>query len=327
MNERRILVTGGTGFIGKHLLHKLKEGKNCQIYVFTQDKKVEKLKGLDVKYLYGDVRLYRSLYPAIKWDIDVIIHLAALVRRFGRTIKSEDFYDVNVRGTNNVCRFGVEANIEKMIHVSSVDVHGSLPRSVIPIDETYPFNPSDDYEYSKVISEKIALKYYRDYELNVIILRPTWVYGEGTKGVLNIIKRYIKSLPIIPMLDKGATLKHFVHVNDVVQGIIKAIDRGKPGNAYFLADNSPIRIIDLFKMICKTWNLKRKFVNIPLSYGVIKYLENMLPVDLRTIITYFYRNQGYNIKKSMSELGFVPKISLQEGLKRLKLYEEGVFYE
>jgi nucleoside-diphosphate-sugar epimerase len=327
MNGCRILVTGGTGFIGKYLLHELKE-KDCQIYVLdTRTSEIGRLKGLEVKLLHGDIRSYRSLHPAIKWDVDVIIHLAALVRRLGTTIKSKDFYDVNVNGTNNVCRFAVEANVKRMIHISSTDVHGSLPRGVIPIDETYRFNPSDDYEYSKVMSEKIVLNYYRDYGLNVVILRPTWVYGEGAKGCVDIIERYVKSLPIIPILGNGATLKHFVHVKDVVQGIIKAIDRGKPGKAYFLADSNPVKIIDLFRMICKTWTLKRKFVNIPVSYGVAKYLENMLPVSFRHIITWFYENQGYDIKNSMSELGFVPKISLQEGLKRLKLYEEGVFYE
>jgi len=321
------MLTGASGFIGMKLIPLLKQ-KGFRVLALVSPKtdrnKIESIKMHSASCFYVDIRDYHQLRSKVVESPDVVIHLAALVRRLGLKAKPHDFYDANVNGTANICRLVHEKEVQRFIHISSIDVHGPLPRNAIPISEDYPFNPTDPYEFSKAEAEKVVSHYHKTYGLNAVVLRPAYVYGDGDKGYFSTIVKTVKLTPIVPVFGDGRTIKHFIHIDDLTKGIILAINRGRPGKAYFLADREPITIIGLLELVCRKWSLRRKFLKFPISHQTAMKMTRIIPERFKPIIAWFYRNYGCSIKASQQELGFMPRISLQKALCATFLSEENM---
>jgi nucleoside-diphosphate-sugar epimerase len=314
-------VTGSTGFIGSHIIPQLIEN-GYKVYALirkeTSPAKLSLIRKYPVNLVYGDVTNYGSLLNIFrKYKIEIVIHLAGIVRRLKTKASAETYSKVNIQGTENICKACVNAATEKLVFTSTVDVHGPIPRNKTPITEDYPYKFIDIYGKTKAEAEKIALKYNVENGLNIVILRPTHIYGPGYLGYFLNLFNFVKKSPVIPILGNGRTLKHFVHISDVTDAIISAISYGKPGNSYFVADEKPITVNDLFNILCKIQGIKKPLLHIPIPYSIVKLTSKPLSWQLRYVYTWFYTNFAFNLNKAKKELNYNPRISIEEGLKEL----------
>ena len=317
MTRDGILVTGSTGFIGSHLLDLLWK-ESYPVYALARRHasaaKLQAIAHATTKVMWGDVLDYPSLVVAMgKTRPAVIIHLAALVRRFSTNLSQPSWHAVNEAGVENVCRACLETKVKRLVMLSSADVHGPAAQPGPLIDEEWPYRPTDQYSESKVTAEKIALRYHLKERLDVVILRPTHVYGPGDPSFLPKLMAATESLPFIPILGDGKTLKHFVYIDDMVKAILLAMNQGTSGRAYIIADDRPVSLERLFGIMARVTSRPKRVIHI-LSHG-----QNTIG-RLWHPLSWFYTNRAYRIARAKSEIGYRPLTDLESGLKRM--YED-----
>lgn len=315
----KILLTGGTGFLGKNLLETLlQKGFTIKALVRDENKKSELPK--DIEVVVGDIRDRENLFRIAK-DVEGIFHLSALVKSWVR--RTPDYYEINVEGTRNIMEISRKRDI-KTIYVSSFIVSGPTGHKIFTEEDFKERNIFyNHYERSKYFAFMLAKEYIK-WGTPVIIVFPGVIYGEGELRDSNIIVKNILdhlngSLPGI--LGKGESIWNFVHVKDCVNGILLTWERGKIGESYILGgENAENRKV--FEIARSYTGVKTPLLNIPywIGYGLgltqylIAEISGKPPRFVHKDVLIFKRNWMYSSKKAESELGYRWK-SLEEGLK------------
>ena len=283
----RVFVTGGAGFIGTHLCKKLASLHKVTVYDNFSNSNKENFPTLEnVTLIVGDISNNSKLLDSMK-NHDVVIHLAAKTDVIDSIINPDDTFQTNVQGSQNVldsCKFN---NISKIIVISSASVYQNSDK---PVNETSIVEPLSPYGQSKLDMEKITMQSKIDYT----ILRLFNVYGDGhTSGVItNFKKNILENKPLIIFGD-GKAIRDFIHIDDVVNGIIISI-KSKFG-IYNIASGNGTSIGDLAKLFIQLFEKNSEIIYKSARKGEIIY-------------------SVANIDKSQKELGFHPKISLDVGL-------------
>ncbi|MEM3356597.1 MAG: GDP-mannose 4,6-dehydratase [Candidatus Bathyarchaeia archaeon] len=302
LNEARIFVTGGAGFIGFHLCKRLSDlTSNLTIYDNLSSGKVENVKHIPrVHFVKADIRDQKKLQSQEKADL--IFHLAAqVVVPYSMENPIEDF-ETNARGTLNVLE-KARKDDARVVFTSSAAVYGNTP--MLPTPESHGYSPASCYGLSKVVGEQYCNMYSKQYGLDITILRLANVYGPRCHGViedfLNKISRNPKKLEII---GSGMQSRDFVHVFDVVDALmLAATSDAAVGETFNIGFGKTITIIDLAKMMLKILGLSNKTVitttNVPWKG------------DINRI--------WFDISKVKKVLGWQPKISLEDNLRELIL--------
>jgi UDP-glucose 4-epimerase len=250
---RRVLVTGGGGFIGSNLVKRLLEEGNS---VTVLDNFLSGYRNnLDpfpsVRIIEGDVRDKKAVETAIK-DAEVVFHLAASVGNK----RSIDYpiidAEINVLGTLNVLEASKKEGVRKIVTSSSAGIFGEL--KTLPIREDHPIEPDSPYGCTKLCEEKLCLAYAKLYDIEAVCLRYFNVYGPNQRfdaygNVIPIfVFRMLNDEPILIYGD-GEQTRDFVHVNDVVQANIKAADSNGVSGAFNIASGTQVTINRLVEMI------------------------------------------------------------------------------
>jgi len=196
----KVLVTGGSGFIGRHIVEELLE-HGYEVKILTR-KRLLNIKGAEIAR--GDITQFDTLLPAMD-DIDAVFHNAAYAADWG---KREEIYNVNVEGTMNVARACMENGIERMIFTSSAGVYG-FPNTMEEIIEGSPKKPMNAYQQSKLDAEK-ALRNLEG--MSISIIRPPLVLGAGGKASQIILERIEKGE--MTYIGSGDTLLSVAHPKD-----------------------------------------------------------------------------------------------------------------
>jgi len=307
MNCRRVLVTGGAGFIGSHLVDRLlKQG--CKVIVLDNlsTGKLENVKGrLDdpgFKFVKGDVRDRRDTEEAVK-DVDAVFHLAAITS-VPYSVKHPDVTrQVNVEGARNLLEVCLCGRVERFIYVSSCAVYGEP--EYLPVDEKHPARPISPYAESKLEAERLCWEFQEAYGLKVTVLRPFNVYGLGMRNNQygGVIARFIERLrlgkpPII--YGDGEQTRDFVHVEDAVRAMILALDNEEAaGRTFNVAAGAPTSINRLAQLVL---NL----------FGVCEIKPKHRKARVGDV-----KHSHADIQEAKAILGFEPKISLKEGVSTL----------
>jgi len=231
---KRILITGGCGFLGQHLIYELLKNKEYKIKVIDlrdRDCKVYDFKD-KVEYVIGkDIVDYNEIKDEFK-NIDVVFHLAGLIS-FWRGHKKQ-LFAVNELGAKNVLQACLENKVKKVIHISSAAALGFKTKKEKPINEEYKFNwkraKRKYYLLSKHNGELFALK-YANKGLNCAIANPGLMYGPGDMFNSPKLIKAIKEIRI-PFNMPGEI--NLVDVRDVVKGLIKIMEKGGKGEKYLL---------------------------------------------------------------------------------------------
>lgn len=228
----KVLVTGSRGFIGKHLIKKLKE------------------KGIDFIEFEGDIRTFGDLK---KLKADAVIHLAAKTFVPDSFKNPRDFYEANILGTLNVLEF-CRINKAKLIFISSY-VYGN-PR-YLPINEKHEVNLHSPYNESKYLGEKLCEYYHKNFNIKCIIFRQFNVYGPGQTRFLipNIISQLNKKEIV---LDNPAPKRDFIYVSDAVEAYIKALNFNADFEIFNLGSGKSYSVKTVAELILKLSKGKSK---------------------------------------------------------------------
>ncbi len=302
LKGKRILITGGAGFIGFHLCKKLSDStSNLTIYDNLSSGKVENLKHLpNVHFVKGDILDLKKLHSQEKSDL--IFHLAAqVVVPYSMENPIEDF-ETNARGTLNVLEKARKDDAQ-IVFTSSAAVYGNP--TTLPTPEDYGFNPFSCYGLSKVVGEEYCNMYSKQYGLDVTILRLSNVYGPRCHGVINdFLDKISRNPEKLEVIGTGLQSRDFVHISDVVEAfILAAVSESAVGKTFNIGFGKTTKIIDLAKMILKLLNLSDK--------TDITTTNVSWKGDVNTI--------WFDISKVKKDLKWYPKITLEDNLKELIL--------
>lgn len=307
MKDKKVLVTGGAGFIGSHLCETLLETGNSVVCIDNLSTgSLENLDSFratkDFKVVRGDVTVLNELKQIFNEDdFDFVFHHAAVVG-VNRTL--EDPLNVlnDIEGIKNALRLSNEFGVEKFIFASSSEVYGNPVE--IPECEDGHVNPKLPYAAVKLIGEQYCRAYYETYGLRTTPLRFFNVYGPRQEStpygfVVGIfIKQVLAGMPPT-IFDDGSQTRDFVYVKDNIDLTIMAAEtKATDGEILNIGTGKPTTIIDLAEMIIELCNKKEKLV------------PEFLPARTNEI-----KHRFPDISKMMQLLGHRPKYKLDEGLR------------
>ena len=312
----KILVTGNAGFIGGFLNRKLIE----QGY---------ELAGLDINpadpreklghSIVGDILNYRDVLNAAQ-GVDVIINLAAKHHDFG--ISRSEFFSVNEQGTANILRCAAELGIKKFIFYSTVAVYGE--QNIPSTEETSP-SPVNDYGASKLAAEKVVYNWVKeDSSRQAVILRPTVVFGPyNYANMFNLINSIYKKRFLF--VGKGENIKSVVYVGNLVDATIFLLENLKSGlEIYNYSDYPQMTSTRIAETIARYLSRNIPKVRIPLGLAIsMGYVFDLLakvtgynfPITAKRMKK--FNTDTHHKSDKIRELGFKPKIDLNDGFKRM----------
>jgi nucleoside-diphosphate-sugar epimerase len=321
----KVFVTGGTGFIGGEIVRQLRARGDDVACLVRSPAKAAKLSELGCELIAGDLADIEAIRAGIS-GCDGAIHAAAMYEVGIPASQRQPMREANVAGTENVLGAALEAKVPKVVYVSTVGIgqtHGKT------IDETYvaPDGPfTSCYEETKWQAHQVAKRLIGE-GLPCTIVQPGGVYGPGdTSSLGQMIDQFLSGkMPLIPFPDTGLC---FAHVEDTAAGIVLALDRGKPGESYFLSGPATT-IRGAIETIAKVSGRKAPKRAVPtrllkLMTPIGPLIGKMMdqPPNLRELIsaadgcTFWASNE-----KARREFGYEPR-GLEEGL-RATLEAEG----
>ena len=300
----KIFVTGGAGFIGKNLVKKLAPKHELIIYEnFSNiaEEDFSKLLQANTSLIKGDMTDYSLLKKSLR-GVDLVIHLAAKIDISETIMHPEITHKTNVEGSLNLLRSCVENNVKNFIASSSAAIYGN-PITIPVTEQTVP-NPVSPYGAEKLCLEFYARSFSNAFDMNCISLRFFNVYGKGQSnayaGVITKFINQIRKNQPLTIFGNGENTRDYIHVDDLVDGIIKSISRiqGKKGEVYNLASGKSISVKDLAELMV---SVSKKDLD-------LHYTD---PRDGDLL------HSAASIKLAKDELEFQPKISLEKGLSNL----------
>jgi len=288
----RIFITGGAGFIGTHLCQKLAQTHDVTIYDnFSNSNQENSLSTTqNVSIISGDILDYQKLSSAMK-NHNIVIHLAAKIDVINSIINPELTFETNVKGTQNVLDSCISNGITKIITTSSASIYQNVSDGAITEEnKTEPLSP---YGKSKLEMEKIIT----NSKIDSTILRLFNVYGSNsTSGVIVNFKENIQNNKQLTIFGDGKAIRDFVHVDDVINGIVLSIS-SKSG-IFNIASGTGTSINDLAKLFIHLSEKKSEIIFKPARDDEI--IHSVADISL-----------------AQKELGFFPQISLNDGLKTI----------
>ncbi len=328
-NNEKYLITGATGFIGSHLAKDLTERGvriKCLVRPSSPKAAIQFLSGLGAELVYGDLTDEKSLGEAVR-GVDTVFHLGG----GGRVDMPEDVcFRMNVDGTRNLLEACLrQGGVKRFIHISTCGVMGDIQDP--PADETYPYNPENmAYARAKTEAEKTALS-YRD-RLSVRVVRFPLAYGSPLiDGDLSQIEGVTPMSMIFSAVQKGRwmyfgdgmTLIHCIHVDDIVRGVEFAAEKGKTGEVYILADEKAVPMKTLVEISARALNVPtpRRHIPLPVAMTMALLMEatarltRRKPMLTREVVRGFAATRAFDTSKARRELGFQPKVGLEDGIK------------
>ncbi len=303
---KRVLVTGGAGFIGSHLVDRLIE-KGCEVVVLDNfdDFYIGKERNLarhmgneKFRLVRGDILNYELLLNVMK-GVEAVFHEAAQAGIRYCNMNPVKAHRVNVEGTLNVLLASREQKVKRIVYASSSSIFGKT--SIVPINETCPTNPSSPYGATKLAGEKYCLSFHEVYGIDVVCLRYFSVYGPRGRPDQVIYSMAYRMLtgnrPVV--YGSGEQRRDFTYVSDVVEATLLAAEtEGIAGEVFNIGFGKAFSINELLKILFDTMDI-----------GGVKpeYLESYRGDFERTLA---------DNSKAQRMLGWRPRVSLKEGVRR-----------
>lgn len=310
ISHKKILVTGGSGFIGSAIVKALvKKGNKVRVLDNESrgnSKRLDDIKG-DFEMIVGDIRDPKVVERSCE-NIDLVIHLAYINGTEFFYTKPELVLEVGVKGMVNVLDACIKKNIKELMLASSSEVYQTP--SIIPTPEDIPLivpdplNPRYSYGGGKIISELLTINYGRKYFKRVVIFRPHNVYGPdmGEEHVIPSLLRRLNKLMIpnkiinLEIQGSGKETRSFIYIDDFVRGFETLLKKGKNMQIYNIGTMEEISIKKLIKIMG----------------GILGKRINIMPSKLL---------EGSTLRRcpdttKIKNLGYKPKVSIEEGLHK-----------
>ncbi len=315
----KVLVTGGTGFTGKALVKRLlDEGHDVVAMDYKEGIKTDELRQWGAEVVIGTVT-DKAVVDRCMEGVDLVHHLAAAFRELN--VPESHYYEVNVNGTRNVLEAARRHGVRRFIYMSTCGVHGNVDHP--PAAEDAPIQPADYYQQTKYEAEPFVLEANSD-RMRTVVLRPAAIYGPGDpERFFMIFKRVAKGL--FPMFGSGKTFYHPLYIDNLVDACMLAMEEGKgDGEAYLIADEEYVEIEDLVRRVAKAMGREVRIPHYPVWPLVVaghvfekacKPFGITPPIFPRRV-DWYRQNRAFDIGKARRDLGYEPRVGMDEGLRR-----------
>lgn len=313
-----ILVTGGTGFTGSHLVRALvADGQPVRVLARSAGRARDVLPP-EVEVVEGDVVDAGAVQHAMRGRA-VVYHLATTFRQAG--IPDARHRAVHVEGTRLLLEAARAEGVRRFVHCSTVGVHSHIERP--PADESWPHTPGDIYQQTKSEAEILALDFGRRHGLAVTVARPSTIYGPGDLRLLKMFRMLAKGRFV--MLGNGKPFLHMVYVDDLVRGLRLMAERPEAvGEVFILAGGEYGSLAELAELIARLLDAPRPRLRLPawpffLAGALCEAVCVPLGVEppiYRRRVAFFTKSRAFNIEKARRVLGYQPRVGLEEGLRR-----------
>lgn len=275
--SERVLVTGGSGFVGRRLVQCFR-AEGLEVYAPGR----------------GALDVAANIFPDLL--VDVVIHLAARTFVPDSWVDPADFYRVNAQGTVNVLDYCRRTQAQ-LIYVSGYcyGIPGTLP-----ISESAPVHPNNAYAFSKVAAEDACRFFFEYFAAPVSILRPFNIYGPGQSPhflIPRILEQAIDPAISEITVDDDSPRRDYVHVDDVIAAIRSLLTNPRPGATFNVGSGESYSVAEIVKMVCRAANVEKSTV----SRG------NRRPHDIPDVVA--------DITAIRNAVGWSPSISLLDGLR------------
>jgi len=334
MNQKKVLVTGASGFIGSHIVRYLKSRQIEVSCLVRESSSIDFISDLPVQIIRGDITDLQSLLSAFK-GMDVIIHTAGKVDDWG---PYDEYYRTNVIGTMNVLQAAVANSINRVIISGSIASYGEENFQGLK-DETSPFRPHfpyfldrwlpsgmNHYKDTKALCTKKATEFAENNGLNLTILEPVWVYGENefSSGFFEYLKAVKSGLPLFP--GRKSNNFHVIYAEDLARAYYLAYTADLKGvHRFILGNRQPENMNSIYKIFCQEAGFKKpwllpKFIAYPIGF-IMELTCHVFrtknpPVLTRARVNMLYNNIGFDTSKAKKILNFEAQVPLREGISK-----------
>lgn len=311
-----VLVTGAPGWLGNRLVEVLRErGRKVRCLVLD-GMDASHLRKLGAEAVYGDVRDRKSL-KGIGMDVGTVFHCAAVEHTF----LARDCFKVNIEGTRNLIEECEKSGVDRFIYVSSSAAQGRNKDRDTPMTEESEPKPYSAYGRSKCMAENLVRDFHKSGTIKAVIIRPIWFYGPWLPEKTLFLIRMIKSgRPL--MFGKGDNLKGMTYIDNAVDALLLAEQRGVSGETYCISDSRPYTLRELYEEMAKNLGVELNPRPLPLIMSRIMERIGIVMNKMGIHVAKVYsageisRDVYFSIEKAERELGYVPRVGLEEGMKR-----------
>lgn len=297
-HDTKVLVTGANGFAGSSACRML-IARNARVCALVRDSSaLLNLRDISsqLTLVYGDIRYPETMVEATA-GMDYVFNFAAKVNIEETRKNPSETLRTNINGALNVANACIKNQVKRLVQISTCHIYGNIPEADLPItEETLP-RPLDIYSISKYAAELLMRNTLVD-KLDVVITRAFNHYGPGQTGdffVAKVIRQLLNDT--VPVLGNSKPTRDYSYVDDITLGYILACEKGKRGHVYHFSSGKEISIGEMYKKICSVMG------------------KDVKAVWKSERVNDMSRSFG-KYDKAMSELGWKPSTSLDEGLKR-----------
>lgn len=323
----KILVTGGTGFIGRLLIPKLIE-KGHEVSVLCRNKKkAESVLPPECKIIIGDITEKETLKNCCE-GIDLVYQLVGLS---GNELPSgyqfKRFRKVNVDGLRNIAEEAQRAKVKRFIQVSSIAAMGIVKK--MPITGDSDCEPYLPYQVSKREGELLIMEKVKNEGFPAIIIRPAKVYGVGGEDTYKSIIKMCK-IGVFPKIGRKDTMVSHCYIDDLITTLTLLVEKGKIGMVYNCATEKSIGFYESVKLVAKLMGKRVLLIPAPRwAVASIAYLLELLcnwlgkkpPVTRRNVIA-ATTDRIYDFTANKRDIGFVSSVTMEEGIRRCIEYNK-----
>ncbi len=313
-----ILVTGATGFLGSALTTQLVKQKQPVCILARDEQKARMHFGEAVTIIRGEITDVEQVERAVDGS-SIIYHLAGWL--YHPSVPAEFYRKTHVEGTRNLLKACKgQKQLKRVVHCSTTGVLGVTGKT--PAAEDVSFAPTNPYEASKLQGELLALEAYKENGLPVSVVRPGLVYGPGDLHLLGFFKSIQKGM--FRVIDGGKALLHPIYIDDMTSAfLLCATHPTAIGQTYNIAGERPVSIRELSTAIARSIDRELPKGDIPLwlanlasdVFSLIPGIRGENAPLTRSRVQFLTHSRVYDISKAKAELGFVPGVGLDLGMK------------
>ena len=314
----RVLVTGATGFTGGHLARTL-ASRGYQVRALARDvERAGPLRASGVEVVAGDIGDAPSIMRACT-DVRVVYNIAAIYREAG--LPDSAYRAVNATAVRTIVEAAAQCGVQRVVHCSTVGVHGDVEHP--PANEDAPLRPGDIYQRTKLEGEQLAREAGSRAGIEVVIARPTGIYGPGDRRLLKLFRGVARRRFVV--LGSGRIYYHLTYVDDLVEGF-RLCGEVPPaaGRTYILAGREVTTLNELVALIAAESGVAPIRVWLPVwpfwiagaACEAVCAPFGIEPPLYRRRVDFFTKSRAFDITRARQELGYSPAVGLREGVRR-----------